>query len=140
MKGEVPWKDPRNDVSMPLRFELAGLLRWLLSFATLEHSVQPGPALEDPFVRLLSAQLASARSRGNVRRDGAQPNTAQLGLESKRCSNCLGYHPSFSGLARCFFHPLPCIIVVTLEDCFCERVNLVVSSDFLSFLSRGRLV
>ena len=71
---------------------------WFVALASpLRHSgaqcAAPGPAIEDPFVRLLSAQFASARNRGNVRRRGAQPNTAQFRPESKRCSNCLCYRP-----------------------------------------------
>ena len=88
---------------------------------------------------LLSTHLTAVRNHSTTRRGGAQPHTAQPGLETKRGSNCLGNHPH---LFQCgaLFRPLPRIIVMTLEGCFCECVNLIVSLDLLPFLGRGCLV
>ena len=104
-----------DDVPMSLRLEVEAVvvfnvmciwaLPWGWFGALASQCGTPGPAFEDPFVRLLSVQFASARNRGNIRRCGAHPNTAQFRPESKRCPNCLGYHPS---LFQCgtMFRPL----------------------------------
>ena len=133
-----------DDVPMSLRFEpeTVVVFNFYVRLGTslgLVCCAGFTPSPQDPFVRLMSVQFASARNRGNVRRCGAQPNTAQFRPESKRCPNCLGYHPGFFQSGT-LFRPLPCIIVVTLVGCFCERVNLVISLDLLPLLSRSRLV
>ena len=154
------WRGPMecspDDVPMTLRLELksvvvfsimfvrrfswGGLLCWVLRLATLEQSVHR-QALRSK-VHLWSCCLRISQRLGvhsTTRRGGAQPHTAQSGPESKRGPNCLGFHPSLFQYGA-LFRPLPRIIVVTLEGCFCERVNLVVSLDFLPFHAGGCLV
>ena len=145
-----------DDLAMPLRFEPVPVAEfnvlciwalpwgWFVSLAPpLRHSgawcAPSGPALENPNVRVLSVCLDWARSRANARRRGAEPNTAQPWSESNCCPNCLGHHSSFLHFGT-LFRPLPCIVIVILEGCFSKRVNLIVSLDLLSFLSRSRLV
>ena len=93
-KGEVQWKASPTDVSKPLHFEPEAVVvfnvlyvwpvpsDWFVPLTSLLcHSgtrcTTPGPALENPHMRLLPAQLASARSRGNVQRRGAQASMGQ---------------------------------------------------------------
>ena len=88
---------------------------------------------------LLPARFTAFGVHSTTWRGGAQPHTAQSGPESKRGSNCLGNHPRLFP-SGALLRPLPRIIVMTLEGCFCERVSLIVSLNLLLFLSRGCLV
>ena len=145
-----------DDVPMTLRFEPKAVVvfnvvhvrafswSWLGVLApSFCHSgaqcTSPGFAFKSPSVGLLSTRLTAVGNHSTTRRGGAQPHTAQSGPESKRGSNCLGNHPRLFQ-SGALFRPLPRIIVMTLEGCFCERVNLIVSLTLLSFLGRGCLV
>ena len=90
----------------------------------------PGLAFKSPSVALLPALLTAVRNHSSTRRGGAQPHTAQPGPVSKRGPNCLGNHPRLFQ-SGALFRTLPRITVMTLEGCFCECVDLIVSLDLL---------